>query len=276
MTDFWVCANCRSLNRGRAKACYSCRAPYAPYDAAAGGGPAAGPAPAVATAGTALGSTSQPAPAPIPTGPAAPAGDAGLGILGGVIGGATGAVLSTGVWYGVVTATHIQAGIVAIAVGWIVGQAVVLAAGRAAVSLVPVSVAWTLVALVVAQYLIAVQFINELLDANGVAVHLPILAGPADVLDTVWNWLQYDPLTLLFWGIALFEAVVIPWRRTMRRPTTRWPGMPGAAPGGMMNAAPSTATAPASSDLVSPAALAAPPPAATPTAERAPSPDAAS
>jgi hypothetical protein len=261
MTDFWVCANCRSLNRGRAKACYSCRAPYAPYDPAAPGGSATGTATggapsaaSAATAGAALGSTLPHGPVPIPTGPAVAPDDAGLGILGGVIGGAIGAVLSTALWYGVVTASHIQAGIVAIAVGWIIGQAVVLAAGRASISLVPVSVAWTVVALVLAQYLIAVQVINELLDANQVAVHLPILAAPSDVLDTVWNWLQYDPLTLVFWGIALFEAVVIPWRRTMRRPTTRWPGLPGAAPGGMMSAAPPTATAPASSDLASPVA----------------------
>lgn len=262
MTDFWVCANCRSLNRGRAKACYSCRAPYAPYDAASGTAPTSGVvgpatgAPAAAAAVTiAAGSgpaTLLPAAPPVANEPAGPADDAGLGILGGVIGGAIGAVLSTGLWYGVVTATHIQAGIVAIAVGWIIGQAVVLAAGRATISLVPVSVAWTLVALVVAQYLIAVRFINELLDANQVGVHLPILAAPTDVLDTVWNWIQYDPLTLLFWGIALFEAVVIPWRRTMRRPTSRWPGLPGAAPGGMIRVP--TATAPASSELVAPAA----------------------
>jgi hypothetical protein len=234
MTDFWVCASCRSLNRGRAKACYSCRAPYAPYDAAAGAA-TGGAATAAGATTTATATRADPAstfPAgqtPIPVRAGGPADDAGLGIIGGVIGGAIGAVLSTALWYGVVTATHIQAGIVAIAVGWIVGQAVVLAAGRATISLVPVSVAWTLAALLVAQYLIAVRIINELLDANQVGVHLPILAAPSDALDTLWNWLQYDPLTLLFWGIALFEAVVIPWRRKMRRPTP-WAADAAASP----------------------------------------------
>lgn len=230
MTDFWVCASCRSLNRGRSKTCYSCHAPYAPYD------PAAGPPTAPAATGSAVGPTAgtaqasfPPPPVPIPTAPPAGADDAGLGVAGGLIGGAIGAVLSTALWYGVVTTTHIQAGIVAIGVGWIVGQAVVLAAGRASISLVPVSVAWTLLALVVSQYLIAVEFINELLDANQFGIHLPILAGPADVLGTVWNWIQYDPLTLVFWAIALFESVAIPWRRTMRGPTTRWPGLPGSS-----------------------------------------------
>jgi hypothetical protein len=244
MTDFWVCAHCRSLNRGRSKACYGCRAPYAPYDPATGpsAAPISAPTPATSVgsgaapggaflAGASTASTADamfgPPPTPIPTAP--PESD-GLGVLGGFVGGATGAVIATAVWYGVVTATHIQAGIVAIAVGWIVGQAVVLGAGRASVTLVPVSVVLTLLALVVSQYLITIQFVNEVLDADGAGIHLPIVTSPAEALGWVGDWLQYDPKTILFWGIALFESVVIPWRRSMRTPTTRWPGMPGSRP----------------------------------------------
>lgn len=248
MTDFWVCAHCRSLNRGRSKTCYSCRAPYAPYDPATGSlaAPISVPAPA-GSVGSDLGSGAAPGGAflagastastgdamfgpaltPIPTAPPEPA---GLGVLGGFVGGATGAVIATAVWYAVVTATHIQAGIVAIAVGWIVGQAVVLGAGRASVTLVPVSVVLTLLALVVSQYLITIQFVNEVLDADGAGIHLPIVTSPIEALGWVGDWLQYDPKTILFWGIALFEAVVIPWRRSMRT-TTRWPGMPGSRAG---------------------------------------------
>jgi hypothetical protein len=168
-------------------------------------------------------------PTAIPTTPAAGTSQ-GLGMAGGVIGGATGAILATVLWYAVVTATHIQSGIVAVAVGWIIGQAVVLGAGRATISLVPVSVALTLVALVVSQYLITVQFINNILVDSQAGYQIPFLASPIDALSIVGDWIQYDPLTLLFWAIALFEAVVIPWRRATRPSTPRWGGRPGAAP----------------------------------------------
>ncbi|HEY3524211.1 MAG TPA: hypothetical protein VGK63_10960 [Candidatus Limnocylindrales bacterium] len=152
----------------------------------------------------------------------------GLGLFGGIVGGAIGAIVSAAVWYLVVTATHIQSGIVAIAVGWIVGQAVVLAAGRRSMALVVVSVAWTLVALGVAQYLIAVRLVNDVLADAGAGVSLPLFTSPGDSVDLLVAWLQDDPLTLVFWAIALFEAVVIPWRRLMRSASTRWPGTVGA------------------------------------------------
>src|SRR5205085_11063210 len=135
---------------------------------------------------------------------------AGLAVRAGFVGAATGAVIATAVWYAVVTATHIQAGIVAIAVGWIVGQAVVLGAGRASVTLVPVSVVLTLLALVVSQYLITIQFVNEVLDADVAGIHLPIVISSIEALGCVGDWLQVEPQTMLVGGIVLLVAVVIP------------------------------------------------------------------
>ena len=82
-------------------------------------------------------------------------------IAGGVIGGAIGAVLATALWYGVVAITNWQVGIIAVAVGFIVGQGVVFGAGRhPSIALVPISVVFTLVSLVVSEYLIARHFLG--------------------------------------------------------------------------------------------------------------------
>jgi hypothetical protein len=161
--------------------------------------------------------------------PAAVDADGGLGLLGGVIGGGVGAVISAGLWYAVVTTTHIQAGIVAIAVGFIVAQAVVLGAGRPSVSLVAPSVVWTILALAVAQYLITVQLINEAVAelADGRPA-LPLLSAPGDMVALLVAWFQYDPVTLVFWAIALLQAVSIPWRRAMRPTVRRWGSAPPA------------------------------------------------
>jgi hypothetical protein len=229
VTDFWVCGQCRSLNRGRTKACYACRAPYAPYDPDGSGVPER---PAVAAAPTAPAATTiaggfppepSASPEPMPTPP--PGADASLGLAGGLIGGATGAIVATALWYGVVTATHLQAGIVAIAVGWIVGQGVVLGAGRPSLSLVGVSVAFTVLALAVSQTLITVQIMNELSVEIGGGVLEPLFSSPGRSLELLRNWFEFDPLTILFWAIALFEAVVIPWRRTMSGAVRTWPSI---------------------------------------------------
>lgn len=281
MTDFWVCGQCRSLNRGRSRECYSCHAPFAPYEpgtgpttapvsaAPAGTGAAAAtavpPAPAATTvavpaaapapggaflagadaASVAAGSGFPPPPTPIPTGPPVASTDASLGLFGGIVGGAIGAVISTALWYAVVSTTHVQAGLVAIAVGFIVANAVLLGAGRPTISLVPVSVAWTIVALGVAQYLITVSVINDIvaLKADG-SPFLPVLAGPDRMVGLVVDWFLFDPLTLLFWGIALLQAVAIPWGRATRTRARRWSRMPGAMPM-PVGAAPAADVAPA-------------------------------
>lgn len=251
MNDYWVCPSCRSLNRGRAKECYSCHAPYAPFDAGGGAGVAAPVAAPASDGGQVLGISPAPggmflagaesaaaqSPSPQVGFPSAAEPDAGLGVLGGIVGGAIGAIVSAAVWYLVVTASHIQAGIVAIAVGWIVGQAVVLAAGRRSIALVGVSVAWTLVALVVAQYLIAVRLVNDLLVDAGAGVTLPMFLSPGDSVDLLVAWLQSDPLTLVFWAIALIEAVAIPWRGAMRAARSPW-APPAAASGAVGSSVP--------------------------------------
>jgi len=225
----WVCGNCKSINRASAGSCYSCggsRATVAAPDprlaqpalaqsASVGDGPGFA---AISAAGAGAGASAAIATAPgmvpglgetvvLPA--AAPAQPATMSdVLGGVLAGVVAAVLATAIWYGVVATTHFQVGIVAIAVGFIVGQGVVFGARRhTSIVLVAVSVVLTLIALAVSEYLIVAHFVSQEL---GFAVDL---VQPPDVFfGVIGDSLSADPLTLVFWAIALFQAFVIPWR----------------------------------------------------------------
>jgi hypothetical protein len=135
------------------------------------------------------------------------------------------AVLATAIWYAVVVFTHFQVGIVAIAVGFLVGQGVVLGArGRSSIALVVASVVLTLAALVASEYLIVAHFVGQDLD-----VQLDMAQPPDVILGVVYESVVADPLTLAFWAIALFQAVAIPWR-AMSAPAARpVPATPDAA-----------------------------------------------
>jgi hypothetical protein len=224
----WVCGRCKSINRERAATCYSCGgvrgAIQIPTNSAAAAPSSAigttsaavaeGPAPEAA-ASFASGIPIAEVAAPVLAEPAT-MGD----LAGGVIGGAIGAVLATALWYGVVAITNWQIGLVAIAVGFIVGQAVVFGAGRhPSVMLVPISVAFTLVSLVVSEYLIARHFLGiaaaEMAAETGIpaAEFEAVFSSPIELLRFS---LESEPITLLFWAIAGWEAFVIPMRAATR------------------------------------------------------------
>jgi hypothetical protein len=233
----WICLNCKSINRAAAQSCYSCgtRQGATPggsaLDAADGvPGMAAGAAPtggasmaampyAAATDGAGMSLANEAA--SLTAAPSDPATAGGpMDLAGGLIGGVIGAVLATAVWYGVVAATQFQVGLVAIAVGWLVAQAVVFGAQRRfALGLIPISVILTLLALTISEYLIVAHFVS--LEFGAVEVIQP----PAFVVEIVVSSLQADPLTLAFWAIALFQAFVIPAR--LPRPQA---GQPEVAP----------------------------------------------
>jgi hypothetical protein len=224
----WVCGRCKSVNRERAASCYSCggirgaiqlpvnTAPAAP--SSAGGTTSAAVAESAAPAAAATFASGIPIAEVAAPAPAEPAtmGD----LAGGVVGGAIGAVLATALWYGVVAITNWQIGLVAIAVGFVVGQTVVFGAGRhPSVMLVPISVAFTLVSLVVSEYLIARHFLGiaaaEIAAETGIpaAEFEAVFSSPIELLRFS---LESEPITLLFWAIAGWEAFVIPMRAVNR------------------------------------------------------------
>jgi hypothetical protein len=237
----WVCGRCKSINRERAATCYSCggirgatqlqpntmapgRSPEANASASVAGASAAGAGVGVGagaatmsgvataglgdTTGFAIADVTMPEPkAALPAGPAH--------LIGGVVGGAIGAVAAAGIWYGVVAATGWQVGLVAVAVGFVVGQAVVFGArGRGSVLLVPVSVAFTLLSLVASEYLIARHFLGIEAAAMGISLaEAETFLPPVDLLRIS---LESSPITLLFWAIAGYQAFAIPMRALTR------------------------------------------------------------
>lgn len=203
----WVCDRCRSTNGPEATTCFSCGSAMN-----AGGSDGSSflassepGAPALATAT-----------GPTVTSPAfEPVLPLGLGGLpGGILTGALAGALATAVWYAVVVITGWQVGLVAIAVGWLIGQGVMIGArGRVSMALVAASGLLALLALAVSEYLILFHFITQLMGTEGAS-----LVQPIDFMVTiVIESLMADPLTLLFWVIALFQAVAIPYRAL--RPT---------------------------------------------------------
>jgi hypothetical protein len=242
----WVCGNCKSINRGSANSCYSCggaREVVAvpeprplgaqPLGLQAAGGQTG--TPSLAGAPSLTGADAQPGIAPTAVPGIAGAGAlggagmvaaplgamtqqrgpaSGTDVLGGFLAGLVAAIVATAVWYGVVVVSHYQLGIVAIAVGFLVGQGVVLGAhGRGSVILVATSVALTLLALVLSEYLIVAAFVGEQL---GPGETIEILQPPTFVAEIVVESVKADPLTLAFWAIALFQAFTIPARRLGR------------------------------------------------------------
>jgi hypothetical protein len=216
----WVCLNCKSINKPSAASCYRCGGAREVVAASesnplgavpSGGGAAAAGAMSMAGVGPVLIGDAPPAGRPAPSVPAT-----GSDLAGGLLAGIVAAVVASALWYGVVVVTNYQVGIVAIAVGFIVGQGVVLGARRRGnVALVAISVVLTFLALAISEYLVVMHFFEQEFLVPGES--LDRIQPIGLVVEIITESLKSDPLTLLFWGIALFQAFVIPARLLGRR-----------------------------------------------------------
>jgi hypothetical protein len=221
----WVCLNCKSINTPSAASCYRCggaREVVAASDAqsaslasAGGDGAAAAAAGTMNLAGPVGGPLiGVPVTGSADTAPAAPAPSvpaSGSDLAGGLLAGIVAAVVASALWYGVVVITNYQVGFVAIAVGFIVGQGVVLGARRHGhVALVAISVVLTFLGLAISEYLVVMHFIEREFAAVGQTIELIQPIGL--VVEIVTEQIKSEPITLLFWGIALFQAFAIPSR----------------------------------------------------------------
>jgi hypothetical protein len=143
--------------------------------------------------------------------------DSGTSLLGALILGSGAALAATALWFGVVSTTHIHAGFVAIAVGWLVAQGVVWGGGgRGSVALIPISVTLTFLALAASEYLIVVKAVSDALSEAGYSFTVDVIQPPDIVLEAIRLSIQLDPLTIVFWAIAIVEAFVVPLRRLAR------------------------------------------------------------
>lgn len=137
------------------------------------------------------------------------------------------AVVSALLWYVIVVLTNYQLGLVAIAVGWLVAQGVMRGAGgKRGPRLQAMSVAGTLVALALSEYLIVRHFAAQALALQGYG-NIPLLLPIETILLLVTEGIQSDPATLLFWGIALWEAFTLPRQRQLHQATREEPSTGG-------------------------------------------------
>jgi len=125
------------------------------------------------------------------------------------------AAISSVLWYAVVVLTNYQLGIGAIAVGWLVAQAVMRGSGgKRGPHLQGLSVAGTVLAIAVSEYLIVHHFTAQALAQRGYA-NLPLLLPFETMVRLVVEGLKGDPMSLLFWAIALWEAYTLPAARRL-------------------------------------------------------------
>ncbi|MBN1284544.1 MAG: tetratricopeptide repeat protein [Anaerolineae bacterium] len=187
---------------------------------------------------------------PAATGGAPPASTAlGTAALMGVLFGSAAGVIAGVVWVLVVVLTKMQIGVVAVIVGLIVGGASFFGAGsRRNLPIAVISVIVTLAVMGVSQYFIVRHFTIQELAAEGVPVempfyrgvsdddlyldevpgfgrlainpemgslYMPILFPPGTILAVAIDSLGQEPITLVFWGIALWSAFSIPSRGSL-------------------------------------------------------------
>lgn len=120
-------------------------------------------------------------------------------------------LLSAVLWFAVVILTGFQFGIVAIGVGYLVGYGVYQGSHhRMNLSIRIISMVLALISLVIAEFLIANHFIyKSLVEDYAYAGSYFLAAGP--VFSIMLQGLIEDPLTFLFWAIALYAAFRGPW-----------------------------------------------------------------
>ncbi len=125
------------------------------------------------------------------------------------------AIISSVIWYAVVLTTNYQLGIIAVALGWLVAQAVVIGAGRKRGPIVQaIAVILTAIGMLGSEYLIDHHFVVQALATEGfenVPIPLPVGLMLRAVVDT----LKEGPITLLFYVFAIYQAFVIPGQRKL-------------------------------------------------------------
>jgi tetratricopeptide (TPR) repeat protein len=127
------------------------------------------------------------------------------------------ATISALVWYLFVILTHYQLGFVAVGVGFLIGLAVILGSGgKRGTILQLISAAITLLTMGISEYLIVRHFSVQALAEEGYT-GIPLVLPVNLAMNVIAEGIKSNPLTLLFWGIAAWEAFAIPGKRRLRR-----------------------------------------------------------
>ena len=140
------------------------------------------------------------------------------------------------IWFAIVVVTNYEVGLLAVLIGAMVGTAVMIGSGRKRnLQLQLLSVLITVAAMAVAEYFIVRHFVVEYLVQHGQATsaQVPLFLPLEMAWDFVVGALQDDPLTLLFWGIAVWTAFRVPRAQKVAKvpvatPATQLPPAPPA------------------------------------------------
>jgi hypothetical protein len=133
-----------------------------------------------------------------------------------LISGTGAAVIAGLIWFAVVYFTHYQIGYVAVAVGFLIGFGTRLGAGgTGSIGLQVLSLGLTLLCLTVSNYEIdrqvAVQYLSgQGVNGNGLSAlvnqMMPLVPTPQLLVNDTLDTFKNTPMTILFWGIALWSA----------------------------------------------------------------------
>ena len=135
--------------------------------------------------------------------------DQGINFPGAIAGGLLGGALGALIWWGVVVVTNYQIGLIAIVIGWAVGQGVHILSGRKrALSLQIISVAITMISYSVASYFVGRTFSQKYAAENNIDAGLPLIPDLSLFFDVVTSGMEM--LDLLFVAIALWQAWKMP------------------------------------------------------------------
>jgi hypothetical protein len=125
------------------------------------------------------------------------------GALGGGIAGAL-------VWWGFTVLTHIAFGLIAVAIGFLVGHGVVrFSGGKRTAGLQALSVAVAIVSYMAAVYLVNMSLINQALAKEGNPVRIPFVPGDAGFFYRVVA-ADFGIMEIVFLAIVVYEAWKIP------------------------------------------------------------------
>ena len=125
---------------------------------------------------------------------------------GAILGGAVGALA----WWGFTVMTKVAFGLVAVAIGFLVGQgAVRFSGGRRSKGLQILCVVVALAAFVAASYLVNRTFINEALAKSGDGRQLGLVPANMDVFFRIVT-VDFGIMDVVFLAITLWEAWKIP------------------------------------------------------------------
>ena len=126
--------------------------------------------------------------------------------LGAVLGGVAGALI----WWGFTVVTHFAFGLVAVAIGFLVGQgAVVFSGGKRSRGLQVLAVVTSLASFVVATYLVNMTFLNQAYANLGQARRITFPPASGDMLFFVLS-AGFGIMDVVFLAITLWQAWKIP------------------------------------------------------------------